>query len=185
MPITIILRIIATAVMATGTVIIDFSEEDPGSWRAVNDVVMGGRSRSGFEITSDSTGVFKGFLSLENSGGFASVRRESPLQDLSAFEGLELRLSGDGRRYQLRLRMDSRFDGIAYRFDFDTARDSVVTVKAPFDEFVPTFRGRTVISAPPLDPDRITRLGFLIADGKEGPFRLEIFNVVAYISGDE
>jgi len=177
--------VLTAVVMVSGTVIIDFSEDDQGSWRIVSDVVMGGRSRSSFTISSDSAAVFSGFLSLEDSGGFASVRRESPRRDLSPFDGLELRVSGDGRRYQVRLWIDDDFDGISYRYEFDTSRDSVMTVRAPFDDFAPTFRGRIVRSARPFDPSRISRLGFLIADGREGPFRLEIFSMGAYVSRDD
>jgi hypothetical protein len=53
-------------------------------------------------------------LSLENNGGFASVRCLVGLTDLSEFAGLAVRVRGDGRPYQLRLRGNDRFDGVAY-----------------------------------------------------------------------
>lgn len=40
-------------------------------WYIVNDVVMGGRSDSGIFLNLDSCAVFKGYVSLENNGGFA------------------------------------------------------------------------------------------------------------------
>lgn len=43
-------------------------------WQAVNDGVMGGVSDGRFKITADGTLEFFGTLSLENNGGFASVR---------------------------------------------------------------------------------------------------------------
>lgn len=53
---------------------ITFDDDELGYWRIVNDTVMGGRSQSRF-YQQDGVGVFEGFLSLENYGGFASVRR--------------------------------------------------------------------------------------------------------------
>ena len=44
------------------------------SWTSVNDGVMGGISRGGFKRTEQKTLLFSGELSLENNGGFASIR---------------------------------------------------------------------------------------------------------------
>ena len=101
--------------MARTLSIISFERDDLVEWVAIHDVVMGGVSSGGIERTEENTGIFSGELSLENNGGFASVRALVGRQDLSSFEGLEIRVRGDGRRYQLRLRMDDRFDGIADR----------------------------------------------------------------------
>lgn len=57
------------------TVLLDFDDAaDVRLWTSVNDVVMGGVSRS--EVTQAQPGIarFSGIVSLENSGGFASVR---------------------------------------------------------------------------------------------------------------
>ena len=43
-------------------------------WRITDDRVMGGRSQGKFEITKQDTMRFSGNLSLENNGGFSSVR---------------------------------------------------------------------------------------------------------------
>jgi hypothetical protein len=142
--------------------VLDFHDADPTAWAIVNDGVMGGRSSSQVERTEAGTLRFSGHVSLENSGGFASTRTELGPLDLSGFRGLALRVRGDGRRYQLRLRMDPR-DPIAYKA-----------------EFQPTFRGRRPLGAPPLDPGALGQLGFLIADEREGPFRLEVDWIAAH-----
>ena len=117
----------------------------PELWRIVDDVVMGGISRSRITTPSEATGLFAGELSLENNGGFASARTMlDPTIDLSAFSGLEVRVKGDGKIFQLRLRTDREFDGIAYRARFTTERGSWVTIRVPFSAFEPTFRGRTL-----------------------------------------
>jgi NADH dehydrogenase [ubiquinone] 1 alpha subcomplex assembly factor 1 len=151
-----------------------------GTWTVVNDGVMGGRSTSTVQEDSTGTIVFAGDVSLENNGGFASVRLPIAALDLSAFGGLRLRLRGDGNRYQIRLRTDDRFDGIAYSARFQTTGEWE-TVEIPFAAFEPTFRGVRPRGAPPLDPSRIRQLGFLIADEQAGPFRLEVADLSAYV----
>ena len=47
---------------------------DISSWTIGNDGVMGGLSKSNISIDDDGHGCFKGKISLENNGGFASVR---------------------------------------------------------------------------------------------------------------
>ncbi len=160
-------------------VLVDFPRSTTADWFVVNDGVMGGISSSTLEVSSDGTGVFAGDLSLENNGGFASVRTYLEGYDLSTFAGLVLRVRGDGRRYQVRLRTDDRFDGVAYQAEFDTDPDAWITVALPFAAFAPTFRGYVPANAPPLEPGAIRQLGFLIADKREGTFRLEIARVLA------
>ncbi len=161
--------------------VIDFgSQQQKYRWRVVNDEVMGGLSRSQLTISSDGFAVFQGTVSLENNGGFASVRTESADFALTGKKGLLLKIKGDGRNYQLRVRTDQRWDGIAYRSTFTTQVGQWTTVKLDFQIFSATFRGRKVPGAPALDPGRIQQIGFLISDKQEGPFRLEIESIQAY-----
>jgi hypothetical protein len=76
----------------------DFEGSDPGSWQVVNDGVMGGRSRGYVELEA---GVlrFTGEL-VTRGGGFASVRNEGRL-DLEGYDGLELRVRGGGRTFEV------------------------------------------------------------------------------------
>jgi monofunctional biosynthetic peptidoglycan transglycosylase len=161
-------------VMSEQMNLVDFSDADSSEWYVVNDGVMGGISKSDIRRTERGTGLFAGVLSLENNGGFASVRAVLGRRDLSKYAGLEIKVLGDGRAYQLRLRTENRFDGIAYRAGFETRDGEWITVRIPFDQFVPTFRGRTLADAPPLDTSLIHQLAFMLADKKPGPFSLEI-----------
>jgi hypothetical protein len=55
--------------------LLDFAGPEVATkWQALNDGVMGGISDGRFRITPDKTLEFFGTLSLENNGGFASVR---------------------------------------------------------------------------------------------------------------
>lgn len=162
--------------------LIDFDQPTRTEWYVVNDGVMGGVSRSDITRTDENVGRFSGTLSLENNGGFASVRAMLGRQDLSGFAGVRLRVRGDGRTYQLRFRTDDRFDGIAYRASFQTRDGDWVTVTIPFEEFEPVFRGRVLTDVPPLDTSRIFQLSFMLADKNPGPFTLDIEYVEAFRS---
>ena len=155
-------------------VIVDFAEPGSIPWSIVNDGVMGGRSTSKMELSEDGSALFEGFVSLENNGGFASTRAVFQSLNLSGYAGVILKVRGDGRRYQLRFRMDDASDGVAYRAAFDTASGEWLELKLRFADFQASFRGSVLSDVDPLDPARIRQMGFLIADKKEGPFRLEI-----------
>lgn len=160
--------------------LVDFGTENPSQWRVINDGVMGGLSQSNIVATNHKTGLFTGELSLENNGGFASVRTMVGPVDLSESAGIEIKVRGDGRTYQLRLRNDGRTDGLTYRATFKTRDGKWFSVRIPFEHFVPSFRGEIIEDAPPLDPSRIHQVGFLIADKVSGPFSLEIEFVQAW-----
>lgn len=159
--------------------LIDFTDVDHSQWYVVNDGVMGGISQSGIRRTERQTGLFSGELSLENNGGFASVRAAVGERDLSGFHGIEMHVKGDGRTYQLRLRTNDSFDGIAYRAFFDTRQGEWLTLFIPFDKFLPTFRGRTLPDSPALNVSRIQQVAFMLADKTPGTFSLEIDYVQA------
>jgi monofunctional biosynthetic peptidoglycan transglycosylase len=152
----------------------EFRPSSAGDWFVVNDGVMGGLSSSELVDSGEGHSVFRGTLSLENNGGFASVRGLVPAGAMAGYGGVSLRVRGDGRTYQLRLRTDRRFDGVAYRAEFETRAGEWQTVVLPFSEFEATFRGRKPRGAPPLDPAAIGQIGLLIGDKVEGPFELSV-----------
>ena len=160
--------------MTDPIIIVDFKDADRGDWLVINDGVMGGRSRCTFERTDDQTGLFSGALSLENEGGYAATRASIGIHDLSPHSGLEIRVRGDGRTYQFRLRTDDNFDGVSYRVLFDTTAGEWVTARFPFKDFLPIFRGRILEYEAPMDTSQIQQVVFLLADRKAGPFSLEI-----------
>jgi monofunctional biosynthetic peptidoglycan transglycosylase len=163
-----------------------FTFDDPeavGPWRIINDTVMGGRSSSRMDLTADGTGVFSGTVSLENNGGFAHTRSMAGPYDLSTYRGLALRVRGDGKRYDLTLKLDRSFDGVIYQTGFVAPASTWTEVRLPFADFVPTYHGERVTDRPPLDPAKIRTIGFIISDKQEGPFRLEVDWIRAYGEG--
>ena len=147
-------------------------------WRNVADTVMGGVSQSAFSIAEDGYGVFSGTLSLENNGGFTSVRYAIDESSLSGTEAIALRVKGDGRTYQFRLRMSESARDISYRSEFETSGEWQM-LRLPIESFEPVFRGRVVENAPTLEMSKIQQIGFLLASKDSGDFRLEIDSIQA------
>lgn len=179
-------------------VLADFEGEsrrvDPksGTWRTVNDNIMGGRSTGGGEIRGGRM-VFAGSTNT-NGGGFSSVRASERDWDLSGFDGLAATIRADGRAYVFHVDTGLRHNGgnVFYRGTFETRPlvtadgDAVADagiweqVYVPFDAFVPMVRGRSVGNRiGPLDPASVVGIGLMIDDGLDGPFRLEVEEIVA------
>lgn len=157
--------------------LLDLSHPPGPDFRPINDTVMGGRSISRWRRTAAGIGIFEGVVSLANNGGFASVRAGVPDTDLSRFSGLSLRCAGDGKRYRLVLRNDRGMGGTNHMQDFDTRPGEWMDVVLPFAAFQASVRGFRPPNAPPVDRSRIRQVGFMIADGQEGPFRLEVQSI--------
>lgn len=153
----------------------------PQRWQVINDGVMGGRSCS--EVIASKTGVlgqgllFRGHISLENSGGFASARCRFT-QGFAGISGFRLAVRGDGRSYQFRLRADERSSSIAWQAVFPTDGSQQV-IDLPLTAFEPVFRGRKVEDAGELKPAEMYLLGFMLADRQPGPFALEVYSIEA------
>ena len=142
-------------------------------WANIDDPVMGGRSASRMSL-EDGVATFQGTVSLENNGGFASVRSRPAEHPLDGFDGVALRVRGDGKTYKLRLRTTIALDGVSYQTTFATESGRWIEVRLPWSAFQPVFRGRQVAGYPALKPSDIRTFGLLISDKQAGPFRLEI-----------
>ena len=88
--------------------IFDFSStKDSSGWKMQNDVVMGGNSFSKLERSKEGNAIFKGYVSLENNGGFASVHYKFATKDISNYKKAYIKLKGDGKNYQFRVKRQS------------------------------------------------------------------------------
>ena len=158
--------------------LVDFGgPEAAQQWQAVNDGVMGGVSDGRFTITDDKTLEFSGTLSLENNGGFASVRTKPTDLDIEAGDTLVVRVKGDGREYVLNLYTKSRRMAFSYRAPLPTTKDEWTEVRVPLEDFIPTAFGRRVQGMGPVGPDQINGLGFMLSDKKPGKFRMQVESV--------
>ena len=162
--------------------LLDFDHAaDVRLWTPVNDVVMGGVSRSEFTQATPGVARFSGIVSLENSGGFASVRTTPQTWDAAGATAFVLRACGDGKAYKFTVRTDDRFDGVQYQSRFAPQAAEWREARLPVDSFVATYRGRAVPGAAALDPARARTLGLMISDRQAGAFELLIDWIAAEI----
>jgi len=164
-----------------GIDLFDFSGAEP-SWYTVDDNVMGGISNSSVIIDTEAHSLsFTGAVSLENNGGFVSTRSQWTGNDLSAFDGIALRVRGDGNTYRLRILTEETGSAVAYTGFFATEAGTWQEVYIPFSELVPLYRGFVVTAAGPIDPQFIRSFGLMLSDKQQGEFSLDVdwINAVA------
>jgi monofunctional biosynthetic peptidoglycan transglycosylase len=165
-------------VLLMATTLLDFADAtDAATWSPVNDVVMGGVSRSAFGSAGPGIARFSGVVSLENSGGFASVHSPPRAWDTAGATAFVLRVRGDGKQYKLTLRTGAGFAGTQYQARFQSPPGEWTDVRLPIESFVATFRGRKMQFAPRLDPADVRELGLMISDQQAGPFELLVDRV--------
>jgi len=145
------------------------------NWYIVNDSVMGGLSTSQIYEKNNNL-IFAGTVSLENNGGFASVRTIINTESEPSKQ-IALRVKGDGKSYQLRLRTSKYMDGPSYTASFDTQKDQWQVFTFAPNDFILTFRGRKLEQQPIINFQEISQLGFMIAKKQQGEFKLEISGV--------
>ncbi len=167
-----ILLLIIGLVMNADVVFVDFNRESTlENWFTVDDVVMGGRSSSSFEINEQGHAVFSGEVSLENNGGFASLRHVFQKLDMGDFQTIAIRLKGDGRRYQFRVK-SSRTERHSYTYYFETS-GSWQWIEIPLSEMYPTWRGNK-LNYPNYPAETLEEMGILIGNTVPETFNLEI-----------
>ena len=89
--------------MMTSSIIFDFkSNSGHDGWKIINDDAMGGKSNGQMSMNTDGHGVFSGYVSTENNGGFSSVRYAPLGLHVKKFDRFKLRVKGDGKSYQSR-----------------------------------------------------------------------------------
>ena len=155
-------------------------------WISVNDGVMGGVSKGGCKRTENGTLLFGGDLSLENNGGFASIRTEPRALNLKGVSAVVVKARGDGRTYWAELRTTGQMGASSYRADLPTQKGEWVETSIPLADFKLQAFGRSLPGGA-VNPDKVDSIGFTLADKQAGPFELEIeqiSGVTAPVAGD-
>lgn len=147
------------------------SDADINQWQIVDDRVMGGESNGKFELSEEGYGHFYGKVSLENNGGFSMVQYNAPSTSVKEYSKLILRLKGDGKRYQVRVK-SSDAERFSYIYYVQTSGDWQ-TIEVPFNKMEPYFRGN-MLDKPNFPGEQLDQLAFLIGNGKEESFSLYV-----------
>ena len=156
----------------TPKVIFDFNKNsDIRDWMIVNDVVMGGESAGTFKLNAEGFGVFEGNISLDNNGGFSSLRYRFPKIIVKEYSTILIKLKGDGKKYQFRMKATSG-DYYSYIAPFSTSGEWQ-EIEIPIKDMYPSFRGRR-LEQPNFNKDYIEEIAFLIGNKKAEKFKLLI-----------
>ena len=164
------------AMLTSSITLFDFSAGlNLDRWAVVNDGVMGGLSKGALEITGEGHGRFSGTVSLENYGGFTSIR--CAVADIAVSEGskIQLRIKGDGKDYQFRVKHKAR-DYQSFITTFSTT-GAWETIEIPLNDLYPSWRGQK-LDMPNFDRSSINEFTFLIANKRNETFELLIDKVV-------
>lgn len=156
--------------MMTSHILFDFNKTaNIKNWQIVDDVVMGGRSNGTFKLNDEGFGVFEGTISLENYGGFSSVRYGFATTNVEKFTKIVLFVKGDAKEYQLRIKENTR-DYYSYIYPFTTSGDWQ-EIEIPLKDMYPSFRGRR-LNAANFSAKSIEEITFLIGNKKNERFKL-------------
>ena len=143
-------------------------------WYIVNDGVMGGLSKGKIQLTDEGYGQFSGHVSLENNGGFTSVRHDFETVNISEYSGFILEIKGDGNDFQFRVK-STQNQQYNYVCTFKTTGEWQ-TIKIPFSEMYPTYRGYR-LRRQNFSGKQVASMAFLIANKKEQDFSILIDNI--------
>ena len=150
--------------------IYDFNKNATANdWKIVDDVVMGGISNGSFSIDNEGNGAFEGRISLENNGGFSSVRHSFEKIEVSKNSIVIIRLKGDGKDYQFRIK-NNKSDSHSYITTFQTSGEWE-TIEVQLSDLYPSFRGRK-LEMPNFEADSFEEITFLIGNKKAESFKL-------------
>lgn len=153
-------------------IIFDFNKEvSLSGWRIIDDVVMGGVSEGKFKIDNEGNGVFYGNVSLENNGGFSSIRYNFNKIDVKKFNKIVLKVKGDGKKYQFRIKSRYR-DYYSYVSDFYTS-NKWEEIEINLSDMYPSFRGRK-LNMENFSSQFIKEIAILISNKRNESFKIEI-----------
>lgn len=155
--------------------VIDFGAGSGGEyWYVTNDGIMGGVSQ-GRAYLSDSSVVFSGTVSLENNGGFASIRSPYQQLGLSEFSEVEIKARASGLPFSVTFSKDRRFyvPNYKYLLDLDSNEWSITTFKlSDLKEY--RIGNPTNRNIPESDINNLIGISFINEGKKEGEFMLEV-----------
>ena len=169
--------LLITAMIFGNMIIFNFDKDvDLRDWTVVDDVVMGGRSDGSFSINDDGDAVFEGRVSLDNNGGFSSVRYRTEATDVRDYKKIKIRIKGDGKSYQFRVKT-SRYDRHSYIYSFETS-GKWETITIPLHVMKPSFRGMS-LDMKNYPGETMEELAILIGNKRPESFKLVIDQITA------
>lgn len=154
---------------------INFGQNGSGSnWQIINDGVMGGLSEGVAEVTKETL-FFQGKVSLENNGGFSSLRGPFKKYDLSNFKIVKIKYRSTGQDIAFRMELDQRWFMPAFKENLPETANEWHTIKLPLTEFKEYRIGRATGQTMSTEKlASVIRLGFITNTKKACAFEFEV-----------
>lgn len=140
-------------------------------WFVVDDGVMGGLSQGAIKLNDAENLDYSGTVRTENNGGFSSIRCSFNTVDASKFNFIVLKVKGDGKNYQFRIK-DDKFNRYSYITIFKTSVEWE-TIKIKLTDFYPSFRGNR-LNRPNYNGKQMEEIAILIGNKTKESFLIEI-----------
>ncbi|MEM6802980.1 MAG: CIA30 family protein [Bacteroidota bacterium] len=150
------------------------SEKDGTDWKPLNDGVMGGLSNGQVELT-ENTLKFFGEVSLDNFGGFTSVKSPFGQYDLSNSDKITIRYKTEGQIISISLEDSEVFFNPYFKLLLPDTEGRWAIVEADISDFKEYNLGQggsTSISDDFLR--NVRRIGFITSKKSEGKFFVEV-----------
>ena len=132
---------------------------------------MGGISQGGFRLNKEGNGYYSGHVSLENNGGFSSLRYNFNAISTIGYQYVKLTIKGDGGAFNFRLK-EKNTDYYSYSKEIETNGEWQEII-IPLEDLAPIFRGQ-LLNLPRFQGEQIEQISILRANKKSESFRLEI-----------
>lgn len=177
---TILLTI--SMMISTTPFTIDFgTNEITTGWYSVNDGVMGGRSEGEIEYNETAL-VFSGATSLENNGGFSSMRSDYQKWNLDEYKGIRMKVKGTSdRKFSFTLAARKPWYMPSYKHDFKANDNEWTIIEMPISDFYQTRMGEpTGKDLEVSTVSTIEQMGIILYDKKAGKFTLEVDYIEFY-----
>lgn len=144
------------------------------NWFVVLDGVMGGLSTGELEKKENSF-VLSGEVSLENNGGFASLRTPFTNFNLSDYAAVSIRYRFTGQDFAFTLHKYRRFWYPNYKVNLPVTKGAWTEVTCTLRDFERYRLGRKLSGHPDTDDlEQIIRLGFISNTKEATPYTFEV-----------
>ena len=175
-----LLALLITTAMITTPLSFNFgtSCDNCDDWFVVLDGVMGGLSTGEVEQSAESI-IFRGSVSLENNGGFASLRTPYQPYDLSSYTTVTVRYKSTGQDFGLTLNKYKNFWRPQYKTNLPMTGGEWKTITCNLSDFGTYRLGEPMEGSPDKDDlASIIRLGLISNTKVATDFEIEIDKIV-------
>jgi monofunctional biosynthetic peptidoglycan transglycosylase len=157
--------------------IIDFGNSNGKNqeWMLLSDNIMGGNTKSKIEYTNNSV-LLSGNISLDNYGGFSSIKTKYKSFDLSKFTAIKIKFKSTKQKFAFTLEDNQNWTQPNYKYEFSAKKDDTwEEVTIYFKDFKEIIIGEptgNLMKSKSLK--NIVRMGIMTSEKKEGSFTLEV-----------